>query len=56
MKLIEITKRFRNGETKHTMLVDTDSDDSIDDAARYCAEQDQSGQFYGYTWDWKINN
>lgn len=54
MKVVEITKRFRNGEIKHTMLVDTDSNDSIDDAARYWVEQDQSGQFYGYSWEWII--
>lgn len=54
MKVVEVTKRHRSGEHKHTMIVDTDSDDSIDDAVRYWVEEDPSGQVYGYSWGWII--
>lgn len=54
MKVVEVTKKHRSGEHKHIMLIDSDSDDVIDDAVRYWVEQDPSGQVYGYSWEWVV--
>lgn len=54
MKAITITKKYRNGVITHAMIVDSDDEMVLADAAADWCESDASGQAYGYSWEWDI--
>jgi len=54
MKVIEITKRFRNGEIKKLMVVDQMDVEAINDAVEYWCEGESSGAVYGWSSTWEF--
>lgn len=53
MKAVRIKKTFRNGEKIHFLLIGSDAtDEDIEDAVKYWAEEEGSGQSYGYKIEW----
>jgi hypothetical protein len=55
MKVVEITKKYRNGENIHHLVVeDHFSNDDIQDIVEDWCSDDSNGQIYGYSGDWKF--
>jgi hypothetical protein len=53
MIVIEITKRYRNGEIKHNMVIDCEDEESINDLVEDWCDREGSGANYGWTSTWK---
>lgn len=54
-KVIEITKKYRNGSSTFRQVVKEEMDDeAMDDIAASVCENDLSGHNHGYTYYWRI--
>lgn len=54
MKVIEIIKRYRNGEIKHHMVIEHEDEESINDLVEEWCEREGSGHNYGWSSTWKF--
>jgi hypothetical protein len=53
MKVVKITKRFRNGIKDHFLVIDKDhTDDNIEYICEDWCNEDSAGANYGWTADW----